>query len=395
MRAEWFEFHLTRELMPRWLEAAVTPNGLFYPHLDRQWQRRAPAPVTLVSQSRLIHNFARTYRLTLKPDYRHACRAGADALLRDFRTDRRGAWRWSVTLDGEPADNSLSLYGLAFVVFGLSHADRALADWRYLEAADETVRFIFDHFRDAHGGFMPALDADGRDTGATRSQNPIMHLFEALMALAEAAGDRQYARLAAEVCGWVLERLLEPHELLFELYTPTWEPLPAEDGGYVDIGHQFEWAFLLSHAAELGILRGPDAERALEAGERMLSFALAAGYDEEEGGVWSPVVPGRGPLTRSKGWWEQCEAARALFHYARVRGHEDLLARYQQTVAFWWEHLMDHEHMGWFMRVEPDGTVRNTDKGNVWKVDYHVVGLAWEVLRHARDLEGDRPCWRE
>ncbi len=41
--------------------------------------------------------------------------------------------------------------------------------------------------------------------------------------------------------------------------------------------------------------------------------------------------------------------------------------------------FIDQESGGWFMRIEPDGSVRSTDKGNEWKVDYHVVGLCVEL----------------
>jgi len=388
MNVRWFHDHLTGELLPRWLKAAPTPNGLYFPHLDRTWRRREPRSVTLVSQSRLIYNFATAYRLTVDDAYLDACRIGADALLRYFRTPNRGMWRWAVELNGEPADESLFLYGHAFVVFGLSHAYSTTGDGIYREAAEETAVAVLRSFRDDHGGFAPSLDTSGQDTGATRSQNPIMHLFEAFLALYVATGDGSHAANAAAVGDWVITRLLRDDGVIPELYDERWNELSQADGGRLDMGHQFEWAYLLSRAVELGIWQGEPADERVRVAHRLLDRAVALGYDAENGGVWSPASPEGKLLSRSKGWWEQCEAARAFIHHAVVRHRSDLLPLFEQTMAFCRHSLIDAEHGGWFMRLEADGSITNTDKGNVWKVDYHVVGLCDEVIRLASSSAG-------
>jgi mannose/cellobiose epimerase-like protein (N-acyl-D-glucosamine 2-epimerase family) len=70
-----------------------------------------------------------------------------------------------------------------------------------------------------------------------------------------------------------------------------------------------------------------------------------------------------------------------MLHYAILRVRNDLFEPFQATMRFCLDHLIDPDYGGWYMRVEPDGTVHSTDKGNVWKVDYHVVGLCAEALR--------------
>jgi mannose/cellobiose epimerase-like protein (N-acyl-D-glucosamine 2-epimerase family) len=70
-----------------------------------------------------------------------------------------------------------------------------------------------------------------------------------------------------------------------------------------------------------------------------------------------------------------------MLHYARLRGRGDLMPAFDATMGLCRRRLIDPEYGGWFMRVEPDDSVRNTDKGSVWKVDYHVVGLCTEAIR--------------
>jgi mannose/cellobiose epimerase-like protein (N-acyl-D-glucosamine 2-epimerase family) len=94
--------------MPRWLVSSRTDNGLFRVGLDRKWRPVGEHTATLVSQSRLIYDFATAYALSDNTGYLSAVSDLADALLKHFRTRRKGAWRWAVTGDGRPADDRLS-----------------------------------------------------------------------------------------------------------------------------------------------------------------------------------------------------------------------------------------------------------------------------------------------
>lgn len=380
MNREWFRGHLLDDLMPRWLAVSQTPNGLFRSHFRRDWTPGGDDTATLVSQCRLLYNFATAFRWSGDARYRDAVARGAGALLRCFRRPGESLWIWSVSLDGSPRDRRLDLYGHAFVLFGLAHAHEATGDERFRAAAVETLRAVRSAFRDSHGGWIPCLDPRQRDTGSVRSQNPIMHLFEALLALA-AMGERDAANLAQEVALFVTQRLMRRGGVLPELFTHDWQELDEAGGGRIDVGHQFEWAFLLSRAAETGVLGGLAGGAAVTMALQMVENGLCLGWDHEHGGVWSPVSPGGVVLSRAKGWWEQCEAARALLHMACVRGKNEYRPLFENVLNFSRARLIDERFGGWYMRVEPDGSIPNTDKGNVWKVDYHVVGLCDEALR--------------
>lgn len=389
--AAWFRRHLLDDLLPRWLRAVDCPSGLFMPQLDRAWQPKERRHATLVSQSRLIYNFATGFRLTDDERYRLAVQRGADALLAHFSADEPGVWSWSVDESGSILDERRSAYGHAFVVFGLAHAFAATGDERYRARARATAHALRTRFRDAHGGLIPTLERDGSDAGATRSQNPVMHFFEALLALGHEGADEESLRHAAELAEWVIAKLVPPDGILPELYSDDWRPLGEAQGGRIDIGHQFEWAYLLSRAVEVGALSdagtpapwvgGGKGEGGLPIalGRAMIENGLRLGYDTASGGIWSPATPDGRILHRAKGWWEQCEAARALHRYATRHGDTECDGPLAATIALCRDRFVDGEHGGWFMRIEPDGTVPSTDKGNEWKVDYHVVGLCLEM----------------
>jgi len=373
---EWFRSHLIEEILPNWLKSVVTEEGLFLPHLDRGWNRLGKDYGTLVSQSRLLYNFAQGYELTTEDGYLRAVESGARFLLANFRDEKYGGWYWSCRKDGEVLDSHKNSYGHAFVIFGLTHAFRVTGDEALKEAAVETWRLLNSRFRDEHGGLWLRMNREFKEMGETKSQNPLMHTFEALLALSEVEGLSRIREDAEAVADFVINRLRRSDGILPELFTRDWRELPAEGGGRIDIGHAFEWAYLLSMAVEMGMR--PDY---LTHASRFLDYGLRIGYDPKDGGIYSPATPEGKIEKKRKGWWEQCEATRALMHFAVVRGRSDLWEPLEKTVGFIRRFYIDPEFGGWYRSIGDGDEERDENKGDEWKVDYHVVGMCMEAIR--------------
>jgi mannose/cellobiose epimerase-like protein (N-acyl-D-glucosamine 2-epimerase family) len=64
-------------------------------------------------------------------------------------------------------------------------------------------------------------------------------------------------------------------------------------------------------------------------------------------------------------------------HFAVVRGREDLLQPLARTIELVRASLIDPVYGGWYSTANAD----DKSKGNVWKVDYHVVGMCAEAVR--------------
>ena len=376
---EWFKRDLVEGNLAHWLAVAPTETGFFRTDVDRQWRPAEKQSATLVSQARMLYVMSAGHRVTGEAAYLDALRKGADFLLSSFRDEEHGGWVWSVSPSGQVLDDSKSAYGHAFVIFGLSHAAMATGDKRYADAALETWRTMKRRLRDEQGGIIPTTSRDWKTRRGGNSQNPMMHLFEALMALHDAtAGEEVFADLG-ELAGFIFGRLyIEEAGCLPEMYDPQWRPRAGEAGGYVDVGHQFEWAFLLSRAVRKGL-----PSKYLAIGERLLAFGLAHGYDGESGGIFGRCqIDGTG-AGGGKGWWQQCELLRALMRYAGDHGRADLWGKFDQSLAFAREHFIDAEYGGWYESYDPktprtDGPSR---KGSVWKVGYHDGGMYMEGLR--------------
>jgi len=400
---EWLRNHLVNDILPHWLDATVTENGFFWPQLDRQWQRRSPGFATLVSQSRLVSVFSIGYAITGEKAYREAAAAGADFLLRAFDDRIHGGWHWSCDPEGKLLDEKKDCYGHAFAIYGLAHAYRATKDSRYRKAAERTWDVVDSRFRDKRGGLVWHMTADFRPMDSQRSQNPMMHMFEALTELADAAGDRsgrsdgQFILPAQRIADFlflpIADNDLPP---LPEIYDLEWTPVPSaagvgaggdpavaracpvrsDTGGYSAGGHLFEWAFLLSMAVE----RGMDAAY-MRFAERCLRNATDLAYDREHPGVITQVSLEGKPVNYAKSFWEPCEAIRALLHFAVRHGRTDLLPACRDILGFVQQHFVDPEHGGFYANLTREGAIVNAVKGSEWKVDYHTTGMCAEAIR--------------
>lgn len=377
----WFRRMLAGETA-NWLTSAATSSGFFQVTLDRQWRPTGNQTATLVSQSRQIFVMGVGYELTRNRAYFDALRRGADFLITHFRDPEHGGWFYSVDPAGKVLRDAKDCYGHAFALFGLSHAARITKEERYRKAALETWAVMKKHLRDGAGFYRPQTDRSFAKTMGANSQNPMMHLFEALLALHDATGLREVLDEAQAHADHIFTRLFqEDSGYLPEQYDADWKPLPVAGRVYLEIGHQFEWAFLLSQAAAKGF-----PGKYLAVGWRLIDYGLKTGYDPEEGGIFSRGDYRGNVIKTPKGWWEQCEFLRALMRYAALHGRGgDLWRRFDRSLEFVRWRFIDPQFGGWYNSYDPEkpreGAALN--KGSVWQAGYHVCGMYAEALRIA------------
>lgn len=374
----WFRQALTEEAA-QWRAAAYTPNGFFQPSLDRQWRPASKQTGTLVSQCRQMFVMAAGYEVTRDAAYLEALRKGSDFLLAHFRDTEYGGYFFSTAPDGKVLDDSKDSYGHAFVIFGLSHAARVTGDARYREAALAAWAEMKRHFRDGPVFLKPRLNRDFTQARGVNSQNPMMHLFEALLALHDATGSREVHRDARALAEAIFTRLFQDQGgYLPEFYDSEWKPSPPDKRGHIDLGHQFEWAFLLSHAVEKGF-----PKQYLKTGGRLLDYGMKIAWDPEAGGVYSRGSYDGVVVKEPKMWWQQAEHLRAVMHYAALRGRADLWPAFDKSLGFVKRNFIDSEYGGWYFDYDPDRPreEKRAHKGIPTQVGYHVAGFYAEGLR--------------
>jgi mannose-6-phosphate isomerase len=187
-----------------------------------------------------------------------------------------------------PLDDGTRVYDHSFFLLFMAWYFRLSGDRLAIERLRERYEAIRGFLHDAGaGGF-------GEQTPGIRSHNPYMHLLEALLAAFENTGDGYWLGEAGEIVKLFFGRLRDDKTgLVFEFLNPDWS-VTAERR--IEIGHQFEWASLLSWVGEHS------------AAAQLHDFALRRGM--EDGFAINAVTENGAATDRSKLLWVQTEAIR-------------------------------------------------------------------------------------
>ena len=386
----WFENHLTEDLLPLWYKASVTENGLFHSPLDQQWKRMGKKRGTLVSQSRLLFVFSVGFLKTGNPNYKRVVQQGADFLLNHFYDKVNGGFNWTCDQNGKIIKDFKDAYGHTFLILGFTYAYKVTGEEKYLKTAIEVFFLIEEKFQDEFGGLVWKKTNDWIDSDKHRSQNPLMHYFEAILVLFETLNDetipekfiklltpKTFKQRAEKIVNFLFPRQkLTPEFFLWEFYSLDWQPIDLDQNGPLSSGHHFEWAFLLSYGVEVSLLKNDK----LPLAKHCLNAALKLGY--EESGIVRAYMNKSGNLTdTSLYWWDFSEALRTLIHFIIQHKQLDLIPIYQKIISFVKGHLIDPEFGGWYFSLDSNGKPLITIKGHLGKLDYHQTGLCLEVGR--------------
>jgi len=385
--AKWHERALVDGHLAHWLAVAPSESGFLRASVTRAWQPREQKATDLVAQSRLIYVLLSGYEVTGDSRYLDAARRGADFLLRYFPDPVHGGLFRIVDAEGRVVRDSKHTYGHAFAIFALAHAYRVTKDERYSGAALATWRVVQANLRDPGGGFRPEVPRDFSDgASGSRTQNPVMHLFEALLALHGATGDPEALAGARSIGDFVVYRLLhglpDGGAYIAEWYDAKWEPLPEDRGGNIDLGHQFEWAFLLNPSEKRGL---PALYTAVA--QRLLDYAIKTGYDEQKGGCFNAAYTD-GRVVREKGYWQQSECLRTVMHYAALYGKSDMKRRYEQTLTLIRDEFIDAKNGGWFVMTK--SACARQSCPDEQPDAYHMTTMHREALALAARAKADR-----
>lgn len=369
---EWHRKDLHAHIA-RWLAVAPLPSGLMQGQFDRSWQPARQVVGDLTLHSRVVYTMLVGYEATGDTRYLETAKRGADFMLERFHDPVHGGFFQNVDAAGKPTAMGKNTYGHAFALLALSHAARVTGEPKYKAAALAAWQDIRRNLREPGGGLRGSAPRDFAPTpGNKHSQNPVMHMFEALLALIDATGDQQVVADTRELGDFVLYQLMvglpDGGAYIPEWYDEEWKPL-KDGNGYTDLGHQFEWSHLLRSAEKRGL-----PPLYADVADRLLKFAVAKGYDEQDGGVFNRMSSS-GHVDRSKFWWQQAEGMKA---FLAVADRPDMARRYLETLELVDKEILDRENGGW--RFGAKQTCAQGGCGKQQPDPYHLVGLDWTAL---------------
>ena len=410
--------------------------------LDRQFNNKAnPWTDTWagssISQSRAVFINATAARwetdAALSAKFKTAATKGADFLARPldpanksygFADPASGGYLWEVAPAGTASkpdysayklwDGSKDAYGQTHPVFALVAAYEAGGGMAYLDKAATSWAAYLARYRDpnyvgpyAAGALLPTQSQDFSAVTGTRNLNDSCHAFEAGIALYDAlpAADARRVTVRDDVnaLGDFITHVMSRDEagsggarayLPWKYADSAWTPI---DSAGASIGHQVEYAFLLSRAVEAGL---GDASW-LTTADKLMAFSfkygLATKGDKNQyafldqdtvnfDGSDAASEPGE-----NIGWWQQIELLRATANALVVRGRTDLDDVFTKAWVGFRDKFVDAAYGGTFDWIDPTtlrgpwatagSTWQDNAKGWEWKVDYHESMMYDELLR--------------
>lgn len=237
--------------LPTWATRGFDARaGRFCERLDRAGDPLV-VPHRAMVQARQIYVYAHAARLGWHDGGALAERAMA-ALRRDFGEEGATTASFAFSIDGTGAvvSPARDAYTHAFILFALAWLAMLTGERRLLALADKVIAFMDAEITDpAHGGLFDQAGAPDR----CKRQNPVMHLLEAYLFLAEAAPDRGYLERAGGLVRLFERRFFRASPgVLLEYLAEDWAAHPApERAGAWEPGHHFEWVWLLDRYARM------------------------------------------------------------------------------------------------------------------------------------------------
>jgi mannose-1-phosphate guanylyltransferase/mannose-6-phosphate isomerase len=361
--AAWYDAWLAEAALPLWASAGVdSGRGLFQEALSIAG---APveAPRRARAQARQVYVFASAATAGYGARWLDVAQTGYGRFVEVYRRPD-GLFLRRAAADGTPLEEEADVYDQAFALLAMAA----------LQAADPGAGdFAGDAARTLAGLQARRAPAGGfRETGAHPFQaNCHMHLFESALAweaAGEAVGGSDWAALSDEIAGLAMGKFIDPATgALREFFDAEWRALEGE-GGLVEPGHQFEWAWLLER---WGGARGDAA--ALSAAKRLFENGLRgvdAGRQVAVNALWDDFSVRDG----SARLWPQTEHLKA----AVVLGTEAQAVRAAEGLA---QYLDTPTRGAWRDKLQPDG--RFVDEPAPATSFYHLTVAVLELVARA------------
>ncbi|WP_372784471.1 AGE family epimerase/isomerase [Phenylobacterium sp.] len=332
--AAWYDAWLGEAALPLWASAGVDPvGGLFQEALTADG-RPVEGPRRARAQARQVFVFASAAAAGYGERWLAVAQTGWARFAAAYRRPD-GLFINRAAADGTPLDKGADVYEQAFALLAMAA----------LEGADPGAG---DRPGEA-GRTLDALETRRVPAGGFREAGPHpyqanchMHLFESALAW-EAAGGPRWVALSDEIAELAMSRFIDPATgALREFFDADWRALAGE-GGLVEPGHQFEWAWLLDR---WGKARAKPA--ALAAARRLFENGLRGVDPVREAAVnalWDDFSVRDG----SARLWPQTEHLKA----AVAMGDESQGLRAARGLA---QYLDTPMRGAWRDKLKPDGT---------------------------------------
>jgi len=318
----WSDWFWTT-FLPDWVARVQDDQGGVFDGLDKLGHPDVKAKKSLLAQARTLFTLSHGALVTGNPTLIAAAQRQVRVL--EHFEKAPGLYRCNVAHDGQQTgmaeDDHARSYDQTFVILGLVTWNKVSPSREVGARINACWDALEQHLTDPATGLL-RNDDSGADTGP--AQNPHMHLYEACLQAFRMTDDAIWLTRAANLRATGLRYFMDEQSgSIAEFLTPDLQPLPDAAGQRREIGHQCEWAWLLTEEAELANDKSLDV-----AVMRLTTFADTYGFAQSgalAGAAFDAVSAGGDVMENSFLLWPQTEAIKILA--TRHRAGEPLVGR--------------------------------------------------------------------
>jgi mannobiose 2-epimerase len=367
-------------------------NGGFFGKINNINEPDATAAKGVVLNARILWTFSAAYSFTSNKEHLAIAERALNYLIGYFRDSEYGGVYWSVDYKGNMLENRKQIYGLAFVIYGMSEYYVATKNEVALAFAKELYNIIEQHsFDKKHNGYFEAFARDwqpledlrlsAKDANASKTMNTHLHIIEAYANLYKVWKDEGLEEKIENLLSLFHTHFINKqtgHLILF--FDDEWNEQPD----VISYGHDIEAAWLLLQCAE--IIKDDAWIKIYQHHAQTIADTASEGLDKD-GGLWYEYEPGHNKLIKQKHWWPQAEAMIGYFNAWQLTGDNNFLQQSLDAWRFTQQYILDKENGEWFWGVDDAYNIMHgEDKAGFWKCPYHNARACMEIIKRVDAL---------
>ncbi len=394
---------LTTNVVPFWYPGTLdTEHGGYRLNHGPDGAYRGTADKYLVTQARGVWFFSRLARSTYGTKaHLEAAELGYRFLRDRMWDDEFGGFYWAVDSSGTRAVlPDKHCYGQSFGLYALSEYYLATKDPEAKALAQTLFTLLVTRAHDGRfGGYIETFAPNRTPrvsgpnymgvTSGLKLMNTHLHLMEALTSYYAAIEDPRAREPLQEL--FVIQSntvVRKDVGACTDKYAPDWTPLAGPEFDRVSFGHDIENVWLL--IAACNALKLPN-ELCIELYDSLFGYALAYGYDAEEGGFYDSGPFFQPADRRQKTWWVQAECMVSALWMFRLTNDPRYWDCFEKTLQWILARQVDWQGGDWHADILPNGKASG-DKAGPWKDPYHqgrALLEASELLEELLDVIQD------
>jgi len=376
-----------KRILTFWADNTVDEKqGGFVGQIDNKGQINEDAPKGSVLNARILWSFAAAYRHTQNPAYLPLADRAFQYILDYFLDQEFGGIYWSVDAQGKPLSTRKQIYGLAFVIYGMSEYYLATQNLRALQVSQELYNWIEQYSYDSqYEGYWEAFSREGellkdlrlseKDRNDPKTMNTHLHILEAYTNLYRIWPDAMLKQKIENLIKVFLRHIIHAETNHMKLFlTRDWQA----SADLVSYGHDIEASWLLYEAAEVS----GNQEIRQQVEKVVLNMAEATAVTLlPDGSLYHEYDITAKHYDKHREWWVSAEAMVGFFNAYQLTQNENF---YQYSINAWQfakKHLLDIKQGEWFWGVNDDySLMQENDKIGFWKCPYHNSRSCLEII---------------